>query len=232
MPIHTDREYQDQLLLLKNQIIEMGHLSQSMLKRILKAFTDYETPKKTSIRNREKALNNMEVYVDELCVNLLAMRQPVASDLRFILAAMKQVRDWERIGDLQESIAQNLIEMESKVLKTVLPPDIKTMGTVLFEMIETVQEAFLKADIEKARRILELDKQLDGLFETASGELLSLAAGKGEKHFENFFKVNLILGALERLGDHCKNLAESVIFMIAGKDIRHKSSRPRTKSPD
>jgi len=216
---HTDREYEAQLRDLQNRLLLMaGHVEQ-MIADSVRALTERDADLARATIAHDQSVNTAEVEIDEHCLLVLARRQPMASDLRFITFVLKMVTDLERIGDLAVNICERAIDLSAQ---PQLRPysDIPRMAEVCVEMIQETIQAFVDRDADKARQVIARDDEVDNLYVGVFRELLELmrtdpAAVERGIHEQSIAKW------LERIGDHATNLAEQLIFMIKGKDIRH-----------
>jgi phosphate transport system protein len=167
-------------------------------------------------------VNRLEVEIDELCLRILARRQPVASDLRLITLALKLVTDLERIGDLCVNICERVIELN---MEPPLKPyvDLPRMAQTAQSMIRDALDAFVNADVDLSRDVLDRDRVVDAYYGQIYRELLTYMM-EDTRNIYRAIRAQSIAKYLERIGDHATNLAEMVIFMVVGKDVRHLGS--------
>ena len=219
MKSHTDRSYEDELGRLREEILLMGAKVEGMVAASVQAFNehDYDLARRTIECDHE--VNRLEVETDGFCLSILARRQPVASDLRFLTSALKIVTDLERIGDLAVNICERTIDL-------VLDPPQRTYMN-LGRMAETVQsmvhdalDAFVATDPAKAQWVIEQDRVVDSLYAHLFHEVLMLMMDD-RSAIHRGMGVQAVAKHLERIGDHATNLAEQVVFMAKGRDIRH-----------
>jgi phosphate transport system protein len=168
---------------------------------------------------REKMINNCERQIDEMAVDLLAMQQPMASDLRFLLAVVKINSDLERVGDLAVNIAQRSLDL-SQETDFEVPVDITRMTTAASAMVRRALESFLSAKADVAQAVLEMDSIVDRMKDEAFINLVGQMKNDPEK-VRSYLDVLLITRSLERIADHATNIAEDVIFWVSGADVRH-----------
>jgi phosphate transport system protein len=164
-------------------------------------------------------INRLEVDTDDLCLRILAKRQPVASDLRVITIVMKMVTDLERIGDLGVNICERVIELN---VEPPLKPyvDLPKMAEVAQGMVREALDAFVARDAERAQAVIDRDREVDAYYGQIFRELLTYMM-EDARNIYRATRVQSIAKHLERIGDHATNLAEMVVFMVKGKDIRH-----------
>jgi phosphate transport system protein len=216
---HTDREYEAELRKLREQILLMGARVEEMIAHSARALVDRDSDLAHRTIDSDHQINRIEVDTDDLCLRILAKRQPVASDLRFITIAMKMVTDLERIGDLGVNICERVIELNAEPpLKPYV--DLPKMAEIVQGMVREALDAFVNRDAEHAQRVIERDATLDAYYAQIFRELLTYMMEDG-RNIYRATRVQSIAKYLERMGDHATNLAEMVVFMVKGKDIRH-----------
>jgi len=216
---HTDREYEQQLTTLREQILLMGARVEEMIASSIRALTDRNSALAKEVIDGDRRVDRLEIDVDHLCLTILARRQPVASDLRFLTTALKIVTDLERIGDLGVNICERTIELNAEPpLKPYI--DLPRMAEVVQTMIRETLDAFVAGNADRAQTVLERDHIVDAYYGQIFRELLTYML-EDPTTIRRATKVQSIAKYLERIGDHATNLAEMVVFMARGKDIRH-----------
>jgi phosphate transport system protein len=216
---HTNREYEQELGRLRNQLLLMGTKVEESIQGSIRALTRRESSLAEKIIGADKAIDQLELEIDESCMQTLARRQPVASDLRFITIALKLVTDLERIGDLGVNICERVIELNAEPpLKPYV--DMPNMAREVQEMLHEALDAFVEADADRAERVIERDRNVDDYYNQIVRELLTYMMEDPRNVFRAL-RSQSIAKHLERIGDHITNLGEMVIFMVKGKDIRH-----------
>jgi len=221
MRAHTDREYESELQDLRERLLRMAGMVEQMIVDSVRAalYQDRELAQATI--EHDIAVNRLEVDTDELCLVILAKRQPLASDLRFVTLSLKMVTDLERIGDLAVNICERAIDLAGH--PQPWPWDnIETMARVVRAMIRDAIQAFVDRDVDTAQRVCERDGEVDKHYWQVFRTVLELMR-KQPNSVHDGIHVQSIAKFLERMGDHSTNLAEQVVFMIKGKDIRHKT---------
>jgi len=217
--LHTDREYESELHRLREQILLLGAKVEEMIATSMRALVERDQALARRMLDFDDGIDQLEVEIDELCLRILARRQPVASDLRFLTTSLKLVKDLERIGDLGVNICERVIELnEEPPLKPYV--DLPRMADAAQAMVREVLDAFVAGDAERARRVIEQDRQVDAFYNQIFRELLTYMM-EDAKNIFRATRLQSIAKYLERIGDHATNLAEEVVFMIKGKDIRH-----------
>jgi phosphate transport system protein len=216
---HTDREYESELRKLREQLLLMGAKVEEMIASSVRALVEKDSELARRMIELDHQVNRLEVDTDGLCLRILARRQPVASDLRFITIAMKMVTDLERIGDLGVNISERVIELNAEPpLKPYV--DLPKMAEVVQAMIREALDAFVSRDAERAEHVVERDRTVDAYYAQIFRELLTYMM-EDPRNIYRATRVQSVAKYLERIGDHATNLAEMVVFMVKGKDIRH-----------
>jgi phosphate transport system protein len=217
--LHTDREYESELQQVRENILKMAGRVEEMIADSVKALVERDTALALATIEADHRVNRAEVDTDELCLVILAKRQPVASDLRFITLALKMVTDLERIGDLAVNICERAVDLARE--PTLKPwVDVPRMAAVAQSMVRDAIDAFVAGDAERAQSVIARDDELDALYIRVFRDLLATMLGDSSK-VERGIHAQSVAKWLERIGDHATNLAELVVFMVKGKDIRH-----------
>ncbi|HZP25234.1 MAG TPA: phosphate signaling complex protein PhoU [Terriglobales bacterium] len=204
---------------LKEKLLRMGGLAEQAIDRATEAFRTRDSKYCQMVLTGENAINEAEREIDELALDLLAMQQPMAIDLRFILAVLKINADLERVGDQAVNIAQRVLDLISED-EVELPVDIPKMADAVSTMVQRALEAFLDGKAEVAEAVLQMDNIVDRMKDEAFVVLVQ------KMHDEPActrpaLDVLLIARNLERIADHATNIAEDVIFWVRGADVRH-----------
>jgi phosphate transport system protein len=219
---HIVKQYDTELNDIRKKLLEMGGKVETMISNSIKALVDRdsELAERTILSDRE--VNHLEVEVDERCLEVLARWQPTARDLRFLTLALKIVTDLERMGDQCVSIASRVKELnEEPPLKPYI--DLPRLADASGTMVKEALNAFVKRDIKLAMKVCEDDQFIDDLNIQIQRELLTFMI-EDPCTISRAIRLNYISKYLERIADHATNVAEMVIFMINGKDIRHTSA--------
>ncbi len=214
-----ERPFDEELKELKQKLLEMASRAEEQIALAIRGLKDREEALACQVLDREEAINLLDVEVDEMCMRLLALRQPMATDLRFITSAMKISNDVERIGDLAVNIAERTIDLlKAPQLKPLI--DIPRMAQMAQDMVRDAINAFVNLDDKLARNVCERDDQVDQLNDQVFRELLTYMM---EDSGTISRAVDLILVGrhLERIADHATNIGEDVIYMVRGKTIKH-----------
>lgn len=219
MPLHTDRDYEAELQRLRDRLLQMGGEVETMLAAAIRAFDDRDASLARQLIASDRSVNQHERDIDGLCIRILARRQPVASDLRLIATALKMVTDLERMGDLAKNICHRVVEL------AVDPPQVMAGGlsqtaVTVHGMVKDALDAFARADVERARAVIDRDNVVDAWYAETLHSLLSSMARHPEG-IEPIMRVLNVAKYLERIADHATNVAEMVFYLAQGTDVRH-----------
>ncbi|MFO0631319.1 MAG: phosphate signaling complex protein PhoU [Nannocystaceae bacterium] len=220
---HTARTYEQELAALRQSLLLMAGRVEEMIARSGRALADRDAEFARRTIELDGAVNRAEVDIDEMCMLILAKRQPMASDLRFVTLAMKMVTDLERIADLAVNICERAIDL-SRGNPVVVHRDVPRMSAVVESMVKDAIDAFVSGSASKAREVISRDDEVDELYHRVFGELLeSMRADPATMH--EIIHVQSVAKWLERIADHSTNIAELVIYMVEGRDVRHPGKR-------
>jgi phosphate transport system protein len=217
--VHISRRYDQDLERLRERILAMGGNLVGMIKETMRALIERDSAAAQRMIEYDHEINRQEVAIDELSLNIIALRQPAARDLRFITLALKVSTDLERIGDTCVNIAERTLELNKEPqLKPYI--DLPKMAEAAEGMIVDALEAFLRGDADLAEEVMRRDDIVDQLNVQVFRELLTFMM-EDPKTISRATRLMFIGKYLERMGDHATNIAEMVVFMVKGKDIRH-----------
>lgn len=220
---HIDKEFESELAQLRERILLMGARVEEMLDQAHRAFVEQNTRLARETIEVDREVDRLELEIDEACLQILARRQPVASDLRFITTTLKLVTDLERIGDLCVNMCERVIE-----LGTDQPPQsspIPRIAEAAQRMLHDALDAFVAGDASKAEDVLGRDKIVDAYYAQLFPELVARMMADPHVVFRST-RLLSIGKYLERLADHATNIAEMVVFMVKGQDVRHGGGAP------
>jgi phosphate transport system protein len=223
-----DRHFFEELNSLKSKLLEMGTTAEEMLNITVKALKDNNTALFDTIDQDEFKLNRLQVEIDEFCMKLIALHQPTAIDLRFLLGVIKINSELERIGDHTTNIRETI----ARILKQKQPGtsiDMTVMAELACNMFKESLYAFINMDTDKAKSILFRDDQVDQLRHKAINELVE-SMTKDPAKADTSVSMLLIANNIEKIADHATNIAEDVIFVAQGKDVRHHFEDPLIKN--
>ena len=213
------RHFEEELENLRNRLLEMSGLVEDSVYRSVQSLIEKDEAAAQQVLQNEARINRMEIQIDELATSLLARVQPMATDLRFITAAIKINNDLERMGDISVNIVRRTLSlMREPVPKELV--DIPHMATIAQSMIRKSLDAFVRKDAELARSILTSDDVIDQLRDSVYEELIGLME-RDPTTVRQSINLMFIARALERLADHATNIAEDVLFLVEGVEVRH-----------
>ena len=223
---HTDKAFEQDLRDLREKLLAIGAKVEANIADSVRALTERDSALAERVRESDSEVNRLEVDIDEMCRRILALRQPAASDLRLITTALKIVTDLERIGDLAVNIAERAKDLnEAPPLKPYV--DTPRLADLAQQQVKRALDAFVSSDVAKAEAVLKEDEHLDILYLKIFNELLSYMM-EDSKNIRRATALMFIAKHLERIGDHATNVAEMVVYMVRGTDIRHPRSRNLT----
>jgi phosphate transport system protein len=225
----TRIRFQQSLEELKEQLLRMAGLAEQSIQRAIEAYRVRDLSICDLVSRSEQAINRLEREIDQAALDLLAMEQPMAVDLRFILSVIKINADLERVGDAAKAISDRVRNME-QMAQAELPVDIPRMAELAAEMVRKSLQSFIEGDAELARAILTLDDAVDAMNRAAYKALTKVM--EEESHLApQALNALMISRALERIADHATNIAEDVIFWVQGADVRHHKSLKTAPDP-
>lgn len=216
MERHFDQELED----LKKELLKMGALVEGEIFESIEALKNLSTERANKVISDDKVIDELENEIDERCLDLLALRQPMAVDLRFITMSLKISTDLERIADLAVDIAQRVLELVGKpLLKPLI--DIPKLTILAQQMVKDALDSFVNKDADLAGRVILLDSEADRLRNLVQKELVEDYMSKDSSASPRAVPLLLIARHLERICDHATNIAEDVIYMVNAKVVKH-----------
>ncbi len=218
MTEHTIKRFEDELTALKEKILCMGGLVEKAVRRSMKSVLQVDPGKAQKVIDRDRAINALEVEIDEMTRSMLALRQPAAGDLRLVIATIKIVTDLERSGDLAEGIADAMLQTKDHPI--IHTSSLETLAELVIEQVKYALDAFASEDFEKALDCVAKDKKVNKTFKAFQRENLTYLM-EDPRQITAGLLASAIGKNLERIGDHAVNIAEMVIYMVKGHDIRH-----------
>lgn len=216
---HTDREYEAELDHLRESLLMMGARVEEMIKGALRAFTERNSNLANVTIAADRQVDASEIQIDELCLRILALRQPVASDLRFITTTLKLVTDLERVADLCVNICERALELSDET-PLAFDRTIMRIGETAQGMLHDALDAFVAGDAVKAEQVMERDDRVDREHAQLFPDLVELMTKNPELIYHST-RLLSIGKYLERMADHATNISEMVVFMVRGQDVRH-----------
>jgi phosphate transport system protein len=218
---HTYKQYDAELEAVRAKVLQMGGLVEQQIINALESLISVNPKLAQDVMQADHRVNALEVQVDEDCSHIIARRQPAAGDLRMIMMVLKTITDLERIGDEATKIARVAQKIyESDRMYKPRFNEIKTMVTLVREMLRTALDAFARLDVTRTVEVARQDEQVDEQFRAAMRQLITFML-EDPRTISMSLEVLFVAKAIERIGDHAKNIAEYVVYMVKGKDVRH-----------
>jgi len=219
---HISRRYNEDIEHVRKSVLEMGGLVERQIEGALTALIDGDSEAALKIAQDDYKVNKLEVAVDEECTRILALRAPAAVDLRVIIAIIKTITDLERMGDEAEKIAMLASHLAAQERPSSNYREIRHLGEHVRKMVRSSLDAFARLDTESAVQTKLDDQVVDQEYEAISRQSITFMM-EDPRTIRRVLDVMWIVRALERIGDHAKNICEYVIYMVHGKDVRHTS---------
>lgn len=217
---HISRRFNEDLERVRNKVLSMGGFVEQQLSKAVIALVEGDSVMGETVARDDYQVNNMEVSIDEECSRILATRAPAAGDLRVIVAIIKAITDLERMGDECEKIGNIASRLASQERPADKYREVKHLGRVVQDMVHDALDAFARMDADAALRVARQDRLVDEEYESIQRQSITFMM-EDPRTIRRAIDVMWIVRALERIGDHAKNICEYVIYMVHGKDIRH-----------
>ncbi len=228
---HISRQFDNELETVRSKVLKMGGLVEAQLSNSIKALIENSIEMAESVIKNELEVNKLEVMIDRECSRILARRQPAASDLRLVIAVTKTITDLERIGDEAKKIA----EMTIKLVKTQGPRayyvGINAMGNLVCKMVQDALDSFVRMDSKSALLVAGKEPESDEQYGAILRQLITYMM-EDPRNITGSMDAVWTARALERVGDHARNICENVIYLVEGKDVRHISIEQMKKELD
>ncbi|GAB4171997.1 MAG: phosphate signaling complex protein PhoU [Wenzhouxiangellaceae bacterium] len=220
---HISHQFNRELEGLRQKMMTMGGLVEDMLKNAVRAVVTGDTALAEQVIEADDRVNQMEKRLDEECTLVIARRQPAASDLRLLFAIIKTISDLERIGDEAEKIARLASALANYPRPRNDYRELELVGEHVLEMLRTALDGFARLSPEVALELFKRDQKVDQDYEAVFRQYYSYMVEDG-REIRRILDALLIAKALERIGDHCKNIGEYIVYLVEGKDLRHEST--------
>jgi len=217
---HISQRFNEELEAIRNQVLAMGGLVEQQLNNALQAYSDRDGALAEQVIKDDYKVNALEVSIDEECTQVLARRQPAAGDLRLVVTVIKTITDLERIGDEVGKVAKmttHLAELDSSTDHAI---DIAHMGDHVRQMLHDALDAFARTDVEAALAVAQEDIKVDREYEALMRQLITYMM-EDPRSIRRSLDMMWTVRALERIGDHSRNICEYVIYLVKGRDVRH-----------
>lgn len=218
---HIYKQYDAELEAVRAKVLEMGSLVEQQIVDAIQSLVTSNNKLATSVIEKDHVVNTLEVQVDEDCSHIIVRRQPTASDLRMVLMMIKTITDLERIGDEAAKIARfSQKSIETDRMWTPRFAEISSMSNLAREMLHMALDAFARSDATKVLEIAQMDQDLDEHYQMTIRHLITFML-EDPRTISMSLEVLFIAKAIERIGDHAKNISEYVVYMVKGRDVRH-----------
>ncbi len=217
---HISKRFDQELEEVRSTVMEMGGLVEMQVKNGIKSLVDSDSKLASEVIATDHRVNHMEVDIDEKCVRILARRQPAASDLRLIVAIIKTITDLERIGDQAEKLSRMQLEMDERSVSSSTFAKLEHMGKLVGNVLHCALDAFARMNDEDAMATIGMDAKVNDAFEGLMREQITHMM-EDPRTIKSSLRIAWSARALERIGDHAKNICEYVVFLVLGKDVRH-----------
>ena len=218
---HTSKQFDAELEAVRARVLQMGGLVESQIRLAVEALVSGDVALMNRIIADDHRVNAMEVEIDESCNQIIARRQPAAGDLRMVMTVIKTITDLERIGDEAEKIAR-MAKLLSQRERLILPRynEIKHAAELALDMLRKSLDAFARLDLACAAQVVRQDEQVDEEFRTIMRYLITFMM-EDPRTISTALEILFVAKAIERIGDHAKNMSEYVVYMVKGRDVRH-----------
>jgi len=221
---HTHKQFDTELESIRTGVLAMGGLVETQLARAIAALEDNDTDGVDRIGADEQQINQMQMTIDQQCTQIIAKRQPTAIDLRMIMTITKIVNDLERVGDEVKKVAYKAAQVRgSDQLARIRCFDAVRAATSARDMLQLALDAFARVDAAAAAEVVDRDEEIDAAFAAIMRQLISYMM-EDPRTITPALEIVFIAKSIERIGDHAKNIAEAVVQLVKGKDVRHASA--------
>ncbi|MWJ28064.1 phosphate signaling complex protein PhoU [Halomonas sediminis] len=217
---HISRQFNQELEELKTHLMAMGGLVEKQVQEAIKALLENDSHLAEKVRDNDRQVNDLQIQIDDECTRILARRQPAASDLRLVVAVIRATSDLERIGDEASKIARNALSLSEGSNNVKGLVEVRHISEHVRKMLRDSLTAFARFDTDLAMQVVHEDKLVDDEYGSAMRSLMTFMM-EDSRSISSVLNVMWVLRALERVGDHANNLAEYVVYLVKGLDIRH-----------
>jgi phosphate transport system protein len=217
---HISKRFDNELEDMRHQVLAMGGLVETQVANGLRGLFESDSELAWRVVQDDDKVDRMEVDIDDQCLKILARRQPAASDLRLVVAIIKTINDLERIGDQAEKLGRNQLELIDDDAGSSHCMRLEHLGNLVSKMLNKALDSFARMDVDEALKTIGLDEKINAEFDGMMRQLITHMM-EDPRTIRNALRVSWCARALERIGDHSKNICEHVVFLVRGKDVRH-----------
>ena len=217
---HISRRFNEELEEVRSKVLHMGGIVEGQLANALRVLVNDEIALAKDVVSADSIVNSLEVDIDEECTRIVALRQPAATDLRLVMAVTKTINDLERMGDEAKRIARMSRKEMDGALEDDIRSDLEYLGELVRDMLRQVLDAFARTDVDTAILVVKADKKVDKKYKKIVKQLVK-HMGKDPQVIPQVMNIIWAVRSLERLADRCQNIAEHIIYMVLGMDVRH-----------
>ena len=217
---HISKRFDNELEDMRHQVLAMGGLVETQVANGLRGLFESDSELARRVVQDDDKVDRMEVDIDDQCLKILARRQPAASDLRLVVAIIKTINDLERIGDQAEKLGRNQLELIDDDAGSSHCMKLEHLGNLVSKMLNKALDSFARMDVDEALKTVGLDEKINAEFDGMMRQLITHMM-EDPRTIRNALRVSWCARALERIGDHSKNICEHVVFLVRGKDVRH-----------
>lgn len=223
MTEHTSKQYDAELESLRSRVLQMGGLVESQIVSAIEGLGTSDVNLFNEVVRREQEVNQTEMEIDELCNHILARRQPAAVDLRSVIVAIKMIRDLERMGDEAEKVARMGMMIAEAGNNFVPKVDLQRIASNAIAMLRKVLDSYARVNAVSAAEVVKADLEVDDEFKAIIRQLITFMM-EDPRTISRSIEILFIAKAIERIGDHSKNMSEHVVYMVKGRDVRHRGA--------
>ncbi len=219
---HTSQQFAVAIDHVRDLVVKMGGLAEERVATVVKALSTRDEETARIVEGSDHQINALELQIDEECANILALRQPVARDLRLVIVVLKVITDLERVGDEAQRIAKQLLELGRTEIPPVMQRELDRLGKHASDMLRKALDSFVRSQTGAISELKVQDRKVDSEFNSVM-DAFETAVSERTATVQSLLNVLWCARSLERIGDHAKNIGEYVVYLAKGKDIRHNS---------
>lgn len=219
---HISQQYNEELEDVRSRVLQMGGVVEEQMEMAFRALITGDAELAREVVENDARVNSMEVEIDDECSRIVARRQPAASDLRLVIAVIKTINDLERIGDEVKRVGKMVREEMEGALDEEIRQELEHMGELVRKMLGKVLDGFARTDVKTAVEVVRADRKVDVKYKVITRQLMTHMA-QDATMIPTIMNVLWAARAMERMGDRCQNIAEYVIYLVRGTDVRHVS---------